>query len=319
MRAWVSTPAHARGAIACVELSGEGLVGACADVGIRLPGVGWMGLRDLAGIDEGVVVRWSDDRATLMCHGSPAIASALVERFGGADEAPSPRERFPEASSEVEACALDVMSRAASPRAVDVLLGQVGVWGRVETPAIDDGRARTLQRLIDPPVVVAVGRANVGKSTLLNALAACSVSVVSPEAGTTRDGVTALLELDGLAVRWVDTPGVREGAGDVETRAAEAAWAVVRGADLVVHCADAGSGWLDALPIAADRVLRCGTRGDLGGVVGAEVVTAAAGGVGVGDLAHAVRDRLVPDDAIAEAGRARWVFYPSLARAWGVG
>lgn len=321
VRAWVSTSVHARGAIACVEVSGGDIAEVCAHAGVSLPRVGAMGLRDLAGIDEGVVVRWAADRATLMCHGSPAIARSLAERLDGDGVAESPVERFPEASSVAEACALDAVSRASSPRAVDVLLGQAALWDRGVDGMVDGATAEALARLIEAPMVVAVGRANVGKSTLLNALAARSVAVVSSEAGTTRDGVTAMLELDGLAVRWVDTPGVREGAGAVERRGAERAWALVERADLVVHCADAHSGWLGGLAVGSDRELRCATRCDLAPVSGAHLGTAAGADVGHDDgvaaLARAVRERLVPDSALRAGARDRWVFHPSLARGGG--
>jgi GTP-binding protein len=54
-----------------------------------------------------------------------------------------------------------------------------------------------------------VGRPNVGKSSLLNALVGAERSIVSPVPGTTRDAVDSLFEYRGQAVRLVDTAGVR--------------------------------------------------------------------------------------------------------------
>ncbi len=57
--------------------------------------------------------------------------------------------------------------------------------------------------------VAIIGRPNVGKSTLLNALAGSSRAIVSPVAGTTRDAVDELVERDGQTYRFIDTAGIR--------------------------------------------------------------------------------------------------------------
>ncbi len=57
--------------------------------------------------------------------------------------------------------------------------------------------------------VAIIGRPNVGKSTLLNALTGTSRSIVSPIAGTTRDAVDEVVEFEGNTLRFVDTAGIR--------------------------------------------------------------------------------------------------------------
>lgn len=57
--------------------------------------------------------------------------------------------------------------------------------------------------------VAIIGRPNVGKSTLLNALTGTSRAIVSPIAGTTRDAVDELMEYQGTKFRFVDTAGIR--------------------------------------------------------------------------------------------------------------
>jgi len=57
--------------------------------------------------------------------------------------------------------------------------------------------------------VAIIGRPNVGKSTLLNALTGTSRAIVSPVAGTTRDAVDELVEFEGSQLRFVDTAGIR--------------------------------------------------------------------------------------------------------------
>jgi GTPase len=57
--------------------------------------------------------------------------------------------------------------------------------------------------------VAIIGRPNVGKSTLLNALTGTARAIVSPIAGTTRDAVDEVVEFDGNQLRFVDTAGIR--------------------------------------------------------------------------------------------------------------
>jgi len=57
--------------------------------------------------------------------------------------------------------------------------------------------------------VAIIGRPNVGKSTLLNALTGTSRAIVTPIAGTTRDAVDEVVEFEGLQLRFVDTAGIR--------------------------------------------------------------------------------------------------------------
>ena len=57
--------------------------------------------------------------------------------------------------------------------------------------------------------IAIIGRPNVGKSTLLNALTGTSRAIVSPIAGTTRDAVDEVVEFEGSTLRFVDTAGIR--------------------------------------------------------------------------------------------------------------
>ena len=57
--------------------------------------------------------------------------------------------------------------------------------------------------------IAIIGRPNVGKSTLLNALTGTQRAIVSPIAGTTRDAVDEVVERDGHSFRFVDTAGIR--------------------------------------------------------------------------------------------------------------
>src|ERR687895_133063 len=61
----------------------------------------------------------------------------------------------------------------------------------------------------DVPALAIVGRPNVGKSSLLNRLAAADLAIVDPTPGTTRDTVDSIVERAGRRYRLVDTAGMR--------------------------------------------------------------------------------------------------------------
>lgn len=312
------TPAAA-GAVAIVQVWGEagGLEAVGRGLGIGVPPVGGLGLREIAGLDTVLAARVGEGCLELMPHGGPAAVRGLIERLGAAgaveDAARDARRAYPEAADRLEAEMLDALARAASPGAVEALLAQPALWRAAQSGLGADGlpggeateRDRRLGRLIRPPLVAAVGAANIGKSTLCNALAGREVSLVADEPGTTRDHVGVLVELDGLVVRYVDTPGVRE-AGGVEAEAAGLARAVVRSADLVLACGDPGTP-PPPTPAGVASVGVC-LRGDLGAPGwAAEVVVSVRAGRGLEGLAAAVRERLAPRSLGAE--RAPWRFW----------
>ena len=100
-------------------------------------------------------------------------------------------------------------------------------------------RAATGALLREGLTVVLVGRPNVGKSSLLNALAREEAAIVTPVAGTTRDTVERRVEIAGIPLTVVDTAGLRETADPVETIGIERTWAAVQRADLVLLIVDA--------------------------------------------------------------------------------
>jgi tRNA modification GTPase len=105
--------------------------------------------------------------------------------------------------------------------------------------------------------VVIAGPPNAGKSTLLNALAQRELAIVSPVAGTTRDVIETPLALDGIAMRFSDTAGLRgEGADAIEAIGIDRAHAAVEAADILL--------WLgppDDAP-AHPRCIRIGAQAD---------------------------------------------------------
>lgn len=86
--------------------------------------------------------------------------------------------------------------------------------------------------------VVLAGPPNVGKSSLLNALARRDAAIVSDEAGTTRDVIEVRLDLEGLAVIVSDTAGIRDTDGKVEREGIRRSLAHAADAELVVWLTD---------------------------------------------------------------------------------
>ena len=86
--------------------------------------------------------------------------------------------------------------------------------------------------------VVIAGQPNAGKSSLLNALAGAELAIVTPIAGTTRDKVSQLIQIDGVPLHVVDTAGLREALDEVEKIGVERAWAEIESADAVLFLHD---------------------------------------------------------------------------------
>lgn len=271
--------------------------------------VGRARLVRFADIDAGIAARLADDVAQLMPHGGPRVVQRLTAWLAGrgvvpGPDPPDPTQVYPEAADRIEALALAAVARAASPLAVEPLLAQPARWrtGPRLSPE-DRARSRRLDRLITPPIVVLAGAADVGKSTLCNALLGRSMSITAEGPGTTRDYTSGRVDLGGLVVDWHDTPGARAGAGDVERAAQALAAGLMRRADLVIAMTDAAHDWPD-LPRAPG--LRVAGKADLEPRRDADVAVSASEGTGLSDLVAAVRRRLVPDADLEHPGP--WLF-----------
>jgi tRNA modification GTPase len=86
--------------------------------------------------------------------------------------------------------------------------------------------------------VAIVGKPNAGKSTLLNALLKENRAIVSEIAGTTRDTIEEVLNIDGILFRLIDTAGIRESRDVIEIIGVEKSLEKMKSADLVLYLFD---------------------------------------------------------------------------------
>lgn len=134
-------------------------------------------------------------------------------------------------------------------------------------------------------VVAIAGAPNVGKSTLLNRLAGREVAIVSAYAGTTRDAIEVDLDLDGHAVRLIDTAGLRDTDDPVEQAGIARAGLRIESADLVLWLDD-GNDCLGPDKPDRDKVWTVATKADLGGRAGTpcDLLVSAETGMGIDAL-----------------------------------
>lgn len=99
-------------------------------------------------------------------------------------------------------------------------------------------RARQGALLREGIRLVLVGQPNVGKSSLLNALAGAELAIVTPIPGTTRDTVRETIQIEGIPIHVFDTAGLRETRDEVERHGVARTWLAIADADVVLFLHD---------------------------------------------------------------------------------
>ena len=175
-----------------------------------------------------------------------------------------------------------------------------------ERLAAVQAQARAGAVLREGMTVVLAGRPNVGKSSLLNALAGRETAIVTEVPGTTRDLLREHLDLDGLPLHVIDTAGLRESGDPIEQEGVRRAWDQIAAADrllLVVEDAagigDAERSILERLPadlprtVVRNKVDRTGRAAGLEeGADGTEVALCARTGEGVERLKRHLQESM---------------------------
>jgi len=281
--------------------------------------------------EELVVRRCPDGAVELHCHGGRAAVAAVEEVLVASDcrEVSWADWSAGRATDPIAAEALRALADAPTQRTAAILLDQYhGALHRafqeiescIAQGRRDDarglieilrGRAVLGLHLVRPWSVVLAGRVNVGKSSLMNALAGYGRSIVHDSPGTTRDAVTLTTAVDGWPVELCDTAGWRDDGGDPIERAGMAlARERLERADLILLIFDASQPWspedqslIDRWPRALIVQNKCDLLGDNQGERGTSVPgnlscalsTSALRGDGIATLLETIARRLVPD------------------------
>ena len=141
--------------------------------------------------------------------------------------------------------------------------------------------SQAAERIRDGFEVAIIGPPNVGKSTLLNVLAGREAAIISEIAGTTRDVIELRMDLDGLAVTFLDTAGLRETIDPIEKIGIGRAVERANSADLRLFLRSAGQEQASFVS-AQSGDLVVWTKADLAGVEGFQI--SAKTGLGVAEL-----------------------------------
>jgi tRNA modification GTPase len=284
--------------------------------------------------EEVVVCRRGNERVEINCHGGQAAARAILSDLAeyGCGEIDWQAWVAAYETSPVRVAARIALAHARTERTAAILLDQYAGALEAELQNIDAAvgagqageAAARIDRLLalgplglhltEPWRVVLAGRPNVGKSSLINALAGFRRAIVSHEPGTTRDVVTVATAMEGWPVELADTAGLREASEELESAGIELARGRVAAADLVLLVCDLSLPWSsadDELHRALQNGLLVHNKADLsGGPVDDRppgLVTSALTGEGIAELVQAIALRLVPSPP---AGGAAVPFRP---------
>lgn len=256
-------------------------------------------------------------------HGGREVVRFLIELFREQGLQLCGWEEFLSKTSEdvLSAAAAIALAQAATLRTASILLDQQqGALGRAfaailqaleggEVAAAQDGltqlaRYSTVgQHLTRPWRVVVAGAPNVGKSSLVNALAGYQRSIVAATPGTTRDVVTTRLALDGWLIELADTAGLRAEAEPLEEQGIRRARATAANADLCLWLLDGSAPpvWPSEPLTAVQYVInKCDLPPAWDHASAAEAVRVSAQTrEGLSVLCAAVVARLVPDPPLS--------------------
>ena len=164
-------------------------------------------------------------------------------------------------------------------------------------------RTRQGALLSEGMTVVLAGQPNVGKSSLLNALAGAELAIVTPVPGTTRDKIGQTIQIEGVAVHVIDTAGLREAQDEVERIGIARTWREIDNADTVIFLHDltragladyeAGESAVEARLGHPARVLHVFNKSDASNAAAPSdgLRISALSGAGLADLRHALLER----------------------------
>ncbi len=287
------------------------------------PGRFWLGRMGESGASDEVVIAAKAagpvPQLEIHCHGGQEVVRLLLDLLARRGAVVRSWEEFVRDTALDPLCAQAqiVLARAPTVRTASILLDQMHgalsallrtIRGHLDhretTQAVAqlDGILRFAgvgRHLVDPWRVVIAGAPNVGKSSLVNAIAGYERCIVSPTPGTTRDVVTTVVALDGWPVELADTAGWRTQAGPLEAQGIARAQAAAAQAELCVWVLDAST--MPAYPAEPPPAMQLvinkidlPAAWNLDDARGASCVSAKTG-QGVKELCDWISRTLVPD------------------------
>jgi tRNA modification GTPase len=177
--------------------------------------------------------------------------------------------------------------------------------GPVETGVAHLAASFAYGRLVHEGLtLVIVGRPNVGKSSLFNRLVDRDRAIVTEIPGTTRDLVSETASLAGIPVKYVDTAGIRDGEGLVETLGIERSYQAMAEADLTLVVFDLSEPLeerdFDLMRRAGERgrCLPVGNKCDLpprASLAGNATIVSALTGQGIEELRRRILEAIAPE------------------------
>ena len=93
--------------------------------------------------------------------------------------------------------------------------------------------------------VALIGKANAGKSTLVNVLVGEKVAIVSPKPQTTRDAIMGVITEDDYQIVFIDTPGIYRAKTELSKQMERTAETTAKGVDLIIYVHDGHAGFKD--------------------------------------------------------------------------
>jgi tRNA modification GTPase len=285
------------------------------------PGAGriWLGLFGQRSRDEAVLlVRAADPEPwlELHCHGGAQVIQLIQEQYETRGVSVIPWTEFDDGAAPAwRVDAERVLAHASTARTAAIALDQwhgafVRQMERI-TAAQQRGNhdeARTMldrlvqlipvgKHLAEPWKVVIAGAPNVGKSSLINALAGFTRCLVAPTPGTTRDVVTTTIARDGWPIELADTAGLRAAGETIEQAGMAMARQALAAADVRVWVLDGSS--TPIFPDKSDGWLLLINKCDLPpawdwATVPQALPVSALTGAGLGEAVAVLVQRLVP-------------------------
>lgn len=294
----------------------------------RVPGQFYLGrFGETANTCDEVVLAATSDGLELHCHGGVAVVSFLQELFvtrgvlacswqdfatdGGITRLRRlAREQLIQAPTVKTAALLLDQVHGAFENTLTEILGALHHKNRRAVTGLLSrlrGTQHLGRHLVHPFRVVVAGPPNVGKSSLVNALAGFTRSVVSPVPGTTRDVVTTGIALDGWPVELIDTAGLHASADPLEKEGMARAREVIKHADVRLWVCDASlPAMMRPAEIACDGtiinkidlVATQAANDAVGEIPSYEVRVSAATGQGIAELCDWIGDLLCLDQKL---------------------